>query len=96
MSSKTIREALQYVTKHEPTASPVDMPVWEHIARALYEIANNPDPKVRGAMARATRAQTIIADRTVGKRRAGTKPARRSQSKLAFVDLTAGVIENER
>ena len=94
MSHKTIREALQYIPKHpEPEVEPLDMPVWEHVARALYEIANNPDPKVRGAMARATRAQTIIFDRTGGRRRAGTAPIRRTQTGISFVDLTAGAIE---
>lgn len=94
--SKTIREALQYVARHpEPEVAPVDMPVWEHVARALYEIANNPNPKQRGAMARATRAQSIILDRTVGKRRAGTSPARRADTRITFLDLTAGAIEGE-
>lgn len=92
--SKTIREALQYVAKHpEPELEPLDMPVWEHISRALYEIASNPNPKVRGAMARATRAQAIILDRTVGRRRAGTAPLRRTDNRISFVDLTQGAIE---
>jgi hypothetical protein len=92
--SKSIREALQYVARHpEPTEAPLDMPVWEHIGRALFDIANNPDPRVRGAMARATRAQSMILDRTVGRRRAGTKPVRPSRERLTFVDLTGGAIE---
>ena len=92
--SKTIREALKYVANHpEPELPPVEMPVWEHVSRALYEIANNPNPKVRGAMAKATRAQSLILDRVVGKRRAGTAPKRQSQEGLIFRDLTEGAIE---
>lgn len=92
--SKTIREALVYVGNHpEPTREPLDMPVWEHIARALYDIANNPDPRVRGAMARASRAQEIILNRKGGKRRAGTQPIRKTKSGITFRDLTIGALE---
>lgn len=94
MVNKTIREALEYVANHpEPMVEPLDMPVWEHVARALFDIANNPDPKVRGAMARATRAQQIILDRRVGRRRAGTRPKVEERQQIEFRDLTDGVVK---
>lgn len=94
--SKTIREALEFVARHPvPEHDPLDMPVWEHVARSLYDIANNPDPTVRGAMARATRAQEMILNRTVGKRRAGTQPIRPTKTAINFRDLTAGAITHE-
>lgn len=91
---KTIREALLYVSSHEEwsTASPVDAPVWEHVARALFDHATAPDTRVVGAVARATKAQKIILDRTTGTRRAGTHPAQRSQVQIQFEDMTGGAI----
>lgn len=92
--SKTIREALVYVSNHpEPSGDPIDMPVWEHICRALYEVANNPNPRQRGSMVKATRAQGMILDRAVGRRRAGTKVAQRKSHQITFRDLTDGAIE---
>lgn len=94
---KTIREALEYVAKHpEPSADPLDMPVWEHVSRALFEHANNPNPKVRGAMSRATKAQSMLLDRMVGKRRAGSKPLSASREQVEFLDLTDGMIEGPK
>jgi len=93
--SKTITEALKYVSNH-PQPSTDDMtqtPTWELVGRRLFEIANNPDVKVRGSMARATRAQKIILDRLVGTRRAGTHPAQVKSDEIDFVDLTVGVLD---
>lgn len=91
--SKTVREALQYVADHpEQATAPVDTPCWELVGRTLFEVANNPDAKVRGSMARATKAQRIISDRLVGLRRAGTKPAVRRDTAIEFRDLTEGAI----
>ena len=96
MVSKSIRDALEYVAKHpEPTLDPIDTPVWELVARSLYDIANNPQPKIRGGLARATRAQRMILDRKVGRRRTGTHPAQKEQTSIAFKDLTQGRIERE-
>ena len=89
--SKSVREALQYVAQHpELTTAPIDTPVWELISHILFEAANNPDARVRGSLARATKAQKIISDRLVGTRRAGTRPAQTRQQQVTFVDLTAG------
>lgn len=91
--SKTVREALQYVADHpEQTTLPVETPAWELIGRTLFEVANNPDAKVRGSMARATKAQRLISDRLVGTRRPGTKPAVRKDGGIEFRDLTMGAI----
>lgn len=86
---KTVKEALAYVAKHpDMTTDPIDTPVWELVARILFDIANNPNPRIRGSLTRATKAQKIIADRLVGTRRAGTHPAQVREQQLMFVDLT--------
>lgn len=90
---KSVRDSLQYVAEHaEPTGDPIDTPCWELIGRTLFDIANNPNAKVRGAMSRATKAQRMISERLVGTRRPGTHPAQGGPQKLSFVDLTAGAI----
>ena len=89
---KTVREALQYVADNpETTRDPIDTPVWELIARILYDIANSPDARVRGSMARATRAQAMISDRMVGTRRAGTHPAQARKQTVMLKDLTGAI-----
>jgi len=90
---KTVRQALQYVDDNPewPDTSRLDMPVWEMVARNLFEHANNPD-KSRMAMNRATRAQKMILDRLTGTRRTGTNPAVRNAQGVHLVDLTAGII----
>lgn len=92
--SKSVRESLQFVADHPVmTTDPVDTPAWELIARTLFEVANTPDAKVRGSLARATKAQKIIANRLVGLRRPGTHPAMARDNSISFLDLTAGAIE---
>jgi len=88
---KTIKQALDYVGENPtwPTTPPLDMPVWEIVARNLFDIANTPDVRVVGSMARATRAQKIIMNRTTGTRRAGTHPAQRASKQIEFKDLTS-------
>lgn len=91
---KTIREALEYVSRHPvPSAEPIDMPVWEHVARGLFETASSPNPKVRGSMARASRAQQMILDRMVGRRRPGSRPVSGAGVQVEFRDLTGGLLE---
>ena len=85
---KTVKQALEHVVKHPEQELTLDVPVYVHVASALFDIANKPDPKVRGAMARATRAQKIILDRMVGLRRAGTHPAVAKDDQIEFLDLT--------
>ena len=93
MKNKPIPEALQYVADNpNPRRDPIDSPVWELVCRALYELANSPDPKVRGSMGRATAAQRIILDRLVGRRRPGSNPAAGAGETLEFGAVTVGII----
>ena len=91
MKHKTIPQALQYVADH-PVASdpdtPLNMPMWELIARELFDIANKPDRRVKGAVARATKAQKMIYDRMVGRRKPGTHPAMTKTDEIEYRDLT--------
>ena len=94
MGQVSIREALQAVADNpEPTLDPIDTKVHELVGRALFEIANNPNSRQRGSMARATRAQKLILNRLVGLRRPGSHPAGRKDDSIDFVDLTVGVLE---
>jgi len=95
---KSVKQALEYVAAHPeyPDIAPLDMPIWELVSRNLFEIANNPDARVQGSMARATRAQKIILNRMTGTRRAGTKPAVRDEIKIIFNDLTTQGLEAPR
>lgn len=92
MGQVTIRDALQYVSDHPEmrTDEMIQLPVWELVSRELYGIANKPEASVRGSMARANRARKMILDRLVGKRRAGSHPATRTEVRIDFVDLTGG------
>lgn len=97
MKTRSIKQALEYVPKH-PDWSGGDRnqsPVWENVARALFDHANNPDSRVAGAVNRAIRAQKIILNRTTGTRRAGTHPAQRANVQLNMVDLTGGGAKKE-
>lgn len=94
MKHKEIYDALMFVAENPvSTAAPIEMPVWELVGRKLFEIANSPDSRVRGSMVRATKAQRILLDRMVGRRRPGTHPAQLRGDEIDFVDLTAGVLE---
>lgn len=91
----TIRQALQQVADY-PVMIDDDMlakPVYELVARSLYDIANRPDAGVRGSMARANKARKMILDRLVGKRRAGSHPATRNAVSIDFIDLTGGELD---
>lgn len=92
---KSIADALQYVADHpaRSTDAPIDAPVYELVGRALFQVANSPDAGVRGSLAKANRAQKLILNRMVGRRRPGTHPAQSQTEEIEFVDLTAGVGE---
>lgn len=94
---KTIRQALRYVERYpewpEESQDRLDMPIWEMVARNLFDIANNPDRRVVGSVGRSTRAQKILLDRLTGTRRMGTNPAVRNANTLKLVDLTVSVLE---
>jgi len=93
----SVQQALQFVADHPVPATDVvlDLPVFELVARSLFEIANGPDARVRGSLARTTRAQRMILDRLVGRRAAGTHPATKKRGdEVEYVDLTVGVIRS--
>lgn len=92
--SKSIQEALEYVSRNPiPTADPIDTPVWELVARMLYDIASTPNPKARGGLTKAARAQRMLMERKVGRRRTGSQPLVRERNGISFKDLTLGGIE---
>ncbi|QQO39341.1 hypothetical protein SEA_CRUNCHYBOI_55 [Microbacterium phage CrunchyBoi] len=90
---KTVRQALSYVDRYPewPATERLDMPVWELVARNLFDIANHPNVKVRGSVAKATRAQKIILDRLTGTRRQGTNPAVQNTQRVKLLDLTVSL-----
>lgn len=94
MKNKTISEALRYVSTHpEPSnENLLVVPIHELVARKLFDIANYPDPKVRGSQARSVAAQKIIFDRMVGRRRPGTHPVQNNEDEIEFDDLTLGAL----
>jgi hypothetical protein len=94
MTGTSIRQALQNVANYPNPLNDdqLNWPVHEHVARALYEIANSPQGGVRGSMARANKARKLIFDRMDGKRRTGTRPPVRQNSAINFIDLTGGEI----
>lgn len=91
----SIKQALQQVADNPAMTDDeiIQHPVHELVARNLFEIANNPDANIRGAQARANKARKMILDRLVGKRRAGSHPATRTEVQIDFVDLTGGELE---
>ena len=95
---KSIKAALEYVSRHptwpDSLTSRLEMPVWELVARHLFDMANYPDNKIPGSLRRATRAQKIILDRLSGTRRTGTVPAARGQIKITLKDLTGALNEH--
>lgn len=92
MAQVTVRQALQHVADYPVMVGDevIEAPAWELISRTLYDIANKPDAKQRGSLARANRARKLIMDRLTGKRRAGTAPAVKIKESINFIDLTKG------
>lgn len=97
IKKKSVKEALEYVARHSEWSggSPVQSPVWENVARTLFEHANNPNVQVVGAVGRSIRAQKIIMNRMTGTRRAGTHPAQLDKQTVQMRDLTGGAIKDE-
>lgn len=92
MGQVTIKDALQRVADNPVMLDDelIQVPVYELVARMLFEIANRPDASQRGALTRANKARKMILDRLVGKRRAGSHPATRTVVQIDFIDLTGG------
>lgn len=97
MKITTIKQALQHVADHPEMKTDVilDVQVSELVSRTLYEIANGVQISERGSLTRANVARTMIFNRLVGKRRAGSHPATDQAVQLDMVDLTAHPIEGE-
>lgn len=91
----TIKKAMTYVADNPYLATDelIQVPVHELVVRALFDIANTPDASVRGSLGRANKARKIIFDRMVGKRRAGSHPATRTETPIEFIDLTGEELE---
>lgn len=88
---RTVKEALEFVARHpvpDPGTPPIELPVWELIARQLFEKANTVGGTAVG-MKRTATAHKIIFDRLAGKRKPGTHPAAaKGRRELKMVDLT--------
>jgi hypothetical protein len=91
MKIVTIRQSLQHVADNPVIKTDVLLDVHAHelVARTLFEIANGAQISERGTMTRANIARTMIFNRLVGRRRAGSHPATNRVAEVEFVDLTA-------
>lgn len=89
MANVNIQQALQAVVDKPDfdTQDLLALPSHELICRTLFDIANNAALADKKSMSAASTARTLIFSRLVGKRRAGTHPARRSTRQLVFKDL---------
>lgn len=88
VKSKTVQEALQFASRHpQPTTAPIDMPVWELVARQLFDKAYAVGG-TKQVQKEANQAQKMIFDRLVGKRRTGTHPAAPSTDSVEIADWT--------
>ena len=90
----SIKTALEQVAANPALKSDnlLIMPVYEAVARKLYDISRNPSGTFRGQQ-RAVRAQKLIANRLAGLRGAGTLPVHEEPDEIEFLDLTGGALE---
>ena len=86
----SIQQSLQFVADNPEvkTDDLLSLPAHELISRTLFQIANDAQLHDKRSMARANTTHTIIFQRLVGKRRAGSHPATRKTTSLQFKDLT--------
>jgi hypothetical protein len=89
----TIRQALQNVADNPviQTDDIIALPVHELVCRTLFEIANGVKTTEPRSLTRANAARTMIFERMVGRRRAGSHPATKKQTSLQFRNLTGEV-----
>jgi hypothetical protein len=89
MAHVTIQQSLQHVADNPtlPTDDLISVPAHLLISHTLFEIANGAQLDDNKSLARANTARTMIFQRLVGKRRAGSHPATRKQQSLTFKDL---------
>lgn len=92
----SIQQALQNVADNPVmlTDELIQVPMHELLCRSLFDIANHPDGSQRGSLRKANKARKMIADRLVGRRRAGSHPATNASTPIEFVDLTGGILDN--
>lgn len=95
MKHVSVRQALHKVADYPVMLEEdvLQVPAHELVSRTLFDIANRPDPMVRGSMTRANKARKILMDRLVGRRRAGTHPATRNHVAVEFIDMTGAELE---
>jgi hypothetical protein len=95
MKIVTIQQALQQVADHPAMSDDnlIEHKVHELVCRSLFEIANEPQIKVRGSLTRANTARNMIFTRLVGRRRAGSHPATKVKVEVDFVNLTGKAVE---
>lgn len=85
---KSIKEALEYVSRHpEPSGPPIAMPVWELVGRHLFEIATTVTDNPR-QLKKVNSAQKILSDRMSGRRGVGTAPAEKREQRIVVADFT--------
>lgn len=86
----SIKQALQHVADNPVLKTDVLLEVRAHelVARTLFEIANGARAGDVRSQQRANAARELIFTRLVGKRRAGSHPATRSEVAIQIVDLT--------
>lgn len=85
---KSVKQALEYVSNHpEPDKPPILMPIWELVARQLFQKAHQVGG-TKSEMKAANAATKIILERTTGRRRTGTHPAQVRDSKVVIADFT--------
>ena len=95
MAAMTVAQAIKHVSQYP---NPVDddivnQKVYEIIPRVLFQIANTPDQKVRGSLARSTKARKMILNRLVGRRRPGSRPLGTTGTAVTFDDMTQGLLD---
>lgn len=95
MKIVTIQQALQQVADRPQMTDDnlLEHKVHELVCRSLFEIANEPQVKVRGSLTKANIARNMIFTRLVGRRRAGSHPATRTKVEVEFVNLTGKAVE---
>lgn len=93
MKIVTIRQAMQMVADNPEmrTDDMISLPAHELVVRTLFEIANSAQTRNRNSMAQANVARTLIFNRLVGRRKAGSHPATQTKVELEFADLTGEV-----
>ena len=97
MAYITIRQALQRFVDNPPVNPEITIDGFIHdlVPLVLYDIALNPDIRVRGGLARAARAQKMIFDRKDGTRKPGSRPVSLKKISVEFHDLTDGQTEGK-